>query len=538
VVALAISALPATAAVNYRTVVLSGTHAPGTPTGASFRAFSNDVFLTPDGKTVFSADLVRDAGGVTSQNYEGIWSETNGPLSLVARQGDQAPGTPAGTKFQTVGTTIINADGHVVFVAGLTGTGVSAPNDTGIWGQDPGGAVKIIAREADPIPGAPSGTTIGTFNITDFQLAAGPRGTAAFTALDKDSGGNYREGVLYSDGTTLSLVAQAGTQGAGLPPGANYGTFEYGMLRMDAQAKVTFFGLLNADGTTVTYSSDDAIWHGDPSGLRLVARQGDPAPGAPAGTPFGNLGPPTINARGQVAFRVELPGGGSGIWSEGHGSLAPVAQVGEQAPGTAAGVKFNYLSDQAISDSGSTSFFASLKLNEGGVTDSNDTGIWSDGSGALALVAREGSQAPGAPDGAVFGRIDPPVMNGPGKVAFRAILLPGSGGVTADSDVGVWAEDPNGVLSLIVREGDPFQVAPGDVRTIQYVSFRDDTGPDDFPGCAYTDNYTLAFALGFTDGTNGVFTATLVPEPGALTAALLSGLALRRPRRRTRTPRR
>src|SRR5206468_11528402 len=137
-------------------------------------------------------------------------------------------------------------------------------------------------------------------------------------------------------------------QTAWLPAGVNYGSFNYGVLTMDAHANAVFFGLLQVDDAQVTVVSDDAIWHGNAANLRLVARQGDPAPGAPAGTTFGNLGSPSVNASGRVAFRAELPGGGSGIWSEGSGTLAPVAQAGDQAPGTPPGAKFNYLSDQAI----------------------------------------------------------------------------------------------------------------------------------------------------------------------------------------------
>ncbi|HEY7116727.1 MAG TPA: choice-of-anchor tandem repeat NxxGxxAF-containing protein [Tepidisphaeraceae bacterium] len=530
VVAIGAPALPTSAAAIYRTVVLSGTQAPGTPTGAKFRAFSN-VLLTSDGKTVFSADLQTGSGGVTSQNSTGIWSEALGPLSLVARIGDQAPGTPTGTRFQSSDVPIIGPDRQVAFVAYLTGAGVTSLNDTTVWAQQSGGALTLVAREGDPIPNAPAGTTIADI-AAERQLAIGPAGKTSFAAFLKGPAANGR-GIVSSDGTTLALVAQSGTQAAGLPAGANYGTFEYGMLGTDAQANVAFFGLLQVNGATVTDASDDAIWHGNAGNLRLVARQGDPAPGAPAGTAFGNLGPPTVNANGQVAFRAELPGGGSGIWSErSGGTLAAVARAGEQAPGTPAGATFDYLRDQAINDAGRTAFVGSLELNDGGVTSSNDTGIWSDGSGALALIAREGSQAPGTPPGAVFDLLDPPVMNGAGRVAFRARLLSGSGGITADNDLGVWAEDPNGVLSLVVREGDPFELAPGDVRTIQGVGFRDDTGPSDFPGAAYTDDYTLAFSLLFTDGTDGVFTATLVPEPATAGLALLAAFAMRRRSRR------
>jgi len=522
-VAFALGALPAYASVNYRTVALSGMHAPGTPTGATFQ-FLGGVLLTSDGKAVFSASLATGTGGVTSRSQKGIWSEASGTLSLVAREDDQAPGAPTGTKFTSMGLPVIGPDGHVALWS----------NGSGIWSQQPGGALTLVVLQGSPVPGAPAGTVFSDIIPSpNAELASGPHGTTAFSAKVKDAAGHSTEEIWYSDGTTLSLIAKSGTQGAGLPPGANYGTFEYGMIRMDAQAKTTFFGLLDPDGTVVTNTSDDAIWYGDANGLRLVARQGDQIPGQPAGKTFGNLGTPVINAKGQLAFRGDATGGG-GIWSERHGTLAPVALQGRQAPGTPPGAKFGIPNDQvAISDSEATAFASSLVVGEGGVTASNDSGIWSEGGGTLALIAREGNPAPGTPDGAVFKLLNPPVINGAGRVAFLAGLLPGSGGVTADNDMGLWAQDPDGLLSLVVREGDPFEIAPGDVRTIEWVGFQYASESFDSPASVYTDDYTLGFALRFTDGSAGVFTATLVPEPGALSVALLAGVALRRPLRRT-----
>ena len=529
VAALASTQRPAPAAVNYRTVALSGTQAPGTPSGARFQYFSR-VLLTADGKAVFFGQLATGTGGVSQDNLHGIWSEAQGTLSLVAREGDQAPGTPTGSKFQFMDVPIIGPDGHVAFFSGVTGTSTAG----GIWSRPAGGPLTLVARNGQAISGTPSGT-LALNGPPGQQLASGAGNTTAFTARVKDSAVNFTPGVFYSDGATLSLLAQAGTQAAGLPTGANYGSFSYGMVRMDGQGKVTFFGLL--EGPATTAFTDDAIWHGDANGLRLVARQGDAIPGEPAGTTFGNLGPPVVNASGRVAFRAEVPPTGRDMMSEGHGALAPVARYGDHAPGTPPDAKFALVGDQvAINDAGATAFAARLQPNVGGVTSADSAGIWSEGRGALALVARSGNQAPGTPDGAVFALFDPPAINGAGRVAFLADLRQGSGGVTLDNNTGLWAEDPDGVLSLVVREGDPFEVAPGNVRTIQSIVFEDVNEAPDYPGCTYTDAYTLAFALRFTDGTTGAFTATLVPEPGAMTVALLGGLRLcgRRRRRQLR----
>ena len=119
-----------------------------------------------------------------------------------------------------------------------------------------------------------------------------------------------------------------------------------------------------------------------------------------------------LNNAGQTAFRAGLTGSGvdstndRGIWSEGSGSLALVARSGSQAPGTPSGVNFDAASIRSpvLNDAGQTAFRAGLTGS--GVDSTNNQGIWSEGSGSLALVARSGSQAPGTPSGVNFSGFD------------------------------------------------------------------------------------------------------------------------------------
>src|SRR5690606_19167601 len=99
----------------------------------------------------------------------------------------------------------------------------------------------------------------------------------------------------------------------------------------------------------------------------------------------------------------------SGIWSEGVCALALVAREGSHATGTAVGAMFDEFEPSIFdynnlvsNDLGETAFLGRLKTTGGGVTNSNNSGIWSGVAGSLALVAREGSQAPGTPTGALF----------------------------------------------------------------------------------------------------------------------------------------
>src|SRR5690606_22350888 len=97
-----------------------------------------------------------------------------------------------------------------------------------------------------------------------------------------------------------------------------------------------------------------------------------------------------------------------------------------------------------------------------------------------------------------------------GQIAFRGYLI--GSGIDETNDSGIWATNTSGVLQLIAREGDPFEVAPGDSRIVSRLGFATDTGGESrgFNGLGQ-----LAFAAYFADGTAGVFvasTATLASD--------------------------
>jgi uncharacterized protein YjbI with pentapeptide repeats len=222
--------------------------------------------------------------------------------------------------------------------------------------------------------------------------------------------------------------------------------------------------------------------------LRTVALSGQPAPGTPEGVNYSSFGAhflttiarqtfrgPVINNAGQVAFRANLTDNGidatnnQGIWSEGAGSLAMVARTGDVAPGVPGGVNFglNYaleLFEPVLNNAGQTAFY-------GGLTDGT-VGLWSQGSGNLALVARDGNPARGTPNGvnlsfAVLRDFFPglPKLNDAGQVAFLANVT--GEGVDNTNDWGMWSQT-NGNLEIVARGGNP---APGLPDGVNYDSF-------------------------------------------------------------------
>ncbi len=178
-----------------------------------------------------------------------------------------------------------------------------------------------------------------------------------------------------------------------------------------------------------------------------IVASGDAAAGVTGGE-FLTPGEPAMNDAGYIAFEAVLASraGGvsaannSGIWAQnGAGAIELIARTGSVAPG---GGRFLALGNPVYNNNEAVAFIGTLA----GGNSTNDTGVWSSSGGSLALVARAASQAPGYPNGVTF-------------TAFSGIALPDQGGVlirasVSDGGVGIWAGDSINNLQLILKEGD------------------------------------------------------------------------------------
>ncbi len=138
------------AAGETEAVVQDGDPAPGLPEEVTFRSLGAPV-LNGQGTVVFPAQ---------AQGYTGIWTGDPESLSLVAYQGQPAPGTPEGVVFSRFdelsllspfpfgNKLMINANGQVAFAALLEG-GAGQDEDRGIWATDRTGDLRLIARVGD-----------------------------------------------------------------------------------------------------------------------------------------------------------------------------------------------------------------------------------------------------------------------------------------------------------------------------------------------------------------------------------------------------
>ena len=528
VTGLVLSLVPnVTSAVTVRTVALSGQSAPGS--GQNYGSNFGTPVLNDAGHTAFSATPI--------SSHEGVWSEGSGSLALAARSGDLAPGTDR--NYSDFSSLVLNDAGQIAFWAGLQGGG------SGIW-VNRTGIVTLVARQGSQATDMPAGVVYGNFFLSTVLNNAGQ---TAFSSSLGGSGVNLtnRWGIWSEGAGSLAAVIRTGEQAPGVPGAsikepASGRSFATPVLNDTGQT--VFIGRLAGIGVDETNGT--GIWSGDDGNLAMVMRAGTQAPGTPAGVSFANFtislslsDPPALDSSGRTAFVALLTGNGvdstnnAGIFSEGSGNLALVARLGSQAPGLPSGVNFggdfgaiSFQLPVVMNDAGQTAF--GVRLTGRDVDGSNNSSIWSEGTGSLALVARRGSQAPGAPTGITFDGFGfrSIVLNNAGQTAFLAELI-GSGVDDSNND-GIWATDQSGVLQLIAREGNLLEVSPGEFRTISSLRFIGGTGNSDGRPSGFNNLGQVAFHARFTDNSAGIFVSNLVaiPEPSALMLASLALLAI------------
>jgi hypothetical protein len=438
----------------------SGTQAPGTASGVTFSGFLENVSFNALDKVAFISFL--------TSNQSGIWSNVGGSLSLVALSGSAAPGAGIQANFRTFGdgdrsSVALNNAGNMAFIATLTGSSVTASNSTGMW-SNTGGSLVLIARQGSQAPGTSVGTTFDSM-INDRPSFNALGQVAFFGKLTSGNGvfaGNDT-GLWAQRNGSLVLIAREGNQEPGLAAGNNFGDFRPSSLDTPG---------FNASGNVAFSATGSGIWSDATGTLVQVAGTGQAAPGMPPGTTFTSVfAEPLLNDSGRVEFHARVSGSSistsndTGIWVQGPNTLSLLAREGDQAPGLPAGVYFDdFLSFNVDGDdlnaAGRVAFTATVAGL--GVTTSNNHGIWAEDSfGNLQLIAREGDQiqvAPGAfrtiamnglrfaggsgnEDGVRSGFSDH------GQVAFFAFFTDNSSGLFISNAV---VPEPSSVTLLIV----------------------------------------------------------------------------------------
>ena len=258
--------------------------------------------------------------------------------------------------------------------------------------------------------------------------------------------------ILHVSACMLALVGQAGSAIAGVLPGTARGGDPTGP----------------ALRAVPTPSSDRWVHPrpGDDDGYRfeLLATLGDPDPGNPGKTIFGDFEPYGLNDRGEVAFVTETATG-EGVFVWRRGRLSSIFRAGDPAPGGGVFGGAGAFGRSAINNGGDLGIVFGLApfrtpLGLGGGAYRYD----SSSKTLTAIVIPGVTPVPAASGGVFQGVFFDAVLNNRGDMVFGALipgadLAPGAPGVDGlGLGVGIFAADKHNNITRLVVPGDR---APG-----------------------------------------------------------------------------
>lgn len=500
---------------GFRTVALSGQQAAGFDAGVTYSSLFTtvggvsvrDIQLNDAGHTAFAATLT--GAGIDSTNDTALFSGGAGSgLGVVLQTGTPTQGLASGVHVASFGDPILNGNGQTALTVTLSGAGIDDTNSSAILRERRHSGLSLVVQEGDQAAGLAAGIQYEWFP----HLAFDDTERTGFAARLRGSGiaGPENDTAIYTQGggSGLSLIGQTGMQVSDPSDGAKYIYFGGPVLNNAGQ---TAFLAGHVDGPYA--GAFDRIYvDGKGPERTVVAQTGTQVADLAAGVSYGSFGGPTLNDAGYTAFQGRLTGDGvndsndSAIFSEGSGSgVSVIAREGDQAAGLATGVKHGeFLGRVNLNNAGQTAFWSLLTGN--GIDSPYHQAIFSEGGGSgLVPVVQTGTQAAGLAAGVNYEAFGyrAPVLNDLGQLAFFAIL---SGvGVDSTNDRAIFATDLLGDVLLVAAEGELFNVSSDplvdDLRTI-----------DSFGSFEFNNSGELAFNALFTDGSSGIFVAT-IPAP-------------------------
>lgn len=451
--------------ISYDTYGTSSTTVVTRSRSLSVAAQGVNVFwaMNASGQKVSIASLITSG---TSTNNGIIYNDASGNMTVIAREGEPAPGVAGNLTFASGGSNFsssaparharINDSGTIVFRGTLTAGvgGITVNNDDGIYYGTASNLGRVIAEGTSAgITSVNFGAINGGVSINNNQQIAfsvNLSGTATGAVITTTTGSNFQNNFAVfkssvSNGVaTSSLVARGGSTPVGkdgLPIANTYITrIATESVLINGSNDVLFTaGITNTpSGTAMPTTQNSGLWATKNGSLRLVVRAGDAAPGV-TGAMFGAF---TDISNNTAAYAFNK-----------NGDIASVMRL--------------------VNITGTTP-----------ITSGNDEAIYfySATEDKLFLVAREGDTF----------TID---------------------GVTRTITGLSFAQ--SGILSQSTG-------ASGSGTTATIAGTRSSNGEDGFAS-ALNDSGTIVFGLRFTDGTNGVYTWS-VPEPSFM-GILLPALA-------------
>jgi hypothetical protein len=293
-------------------------------------------------------------------------------------------------------------DNSVAFVARVTGSG---PSRMGYWLSD-GSGFHALAVSSEPATGVPA----ASYSPDGFTSPprSGPDGLVTYRCGLVGAGFPPSAAGIWSVNPGPPTCLAATGQPVTPIPGALHYSF--------ATPSPTPGNLVNVlgglTGSGVTNDNDLALFQMGGAGTRLIAREGDVAPGTPQGVVFDSfVAPGNADGAGRVAFTAALRGPGLGpsnnqsAWRETADGLDLVYLQGvTEAPGYADGTRFSAAAPR-FALSGTVGLTANI-LTGPTITSQNDTGVWF-WNGGYQQVLREGLPInPGQPNSRSAGQVN------------------------------------------------------------------------------------------------------------------------------------
>lgn len=530
-------------------LVLEGDAAPGTTT--DFHGFFSPS-IDNSGRVGFRAHV----GGTGSFHDEAVYLQSGATLSLyqrggtVANGGNVVPGSAVTIYRVFDSSVVLDNDGQAVFRSWMWQSG--AEQGFGFFTGTEMADVQWYAgfdfakASNKEVPGVAEEAWYERVPPANFAFnqPSYNNGNLAFRANMIDENNDVIGSGIWVGGVSnnssdlhenLGLVARTGDAAPGM--GAINGAFSDFIASVETSAPpVNDSGMVAFAATAATDEGDRrGVWAGSPGNLEAVAIPGQAAPGVPGNTfasaaaSFYNPGMVSLNNNGTLVFPQLLTGPGTGstnnvaLYTLLDDTLSLLARRGNAIPGAGtAQVNFQVFNPPVVNDQDIFAFHSTLSGAD--VTASDDQGIFSGALGGLQLIARKGDQAPGMAEGILFDNMGIRLaLNNQGDIVFLADLR--ENGDPAGHGLFAWAAQI-GELALIAHTGQEVEVAPGDFRTISALNMRFGSGGSDGRARGLNDSGQLVYWAQFSDNTEALFTAQIIPEPSTVVLLVLAGLGV------------
>lgn len=241
----------------------------------------------------------------------------------------------------------------------------------------------------------------------------------------------------------IQLVAKAGDPVPGAPGLTFESTYFHGMINDNGE--VAFFGVF----TGASFPNNQGVIMGTPGNLQTLARPPLPAAGQPAGVNYSQMFSVGSFSNAGVMYQAVLSGTPNTSATFAGGGTVPhgtILQINQPAPGIS-GAFLNFRQIINYTNSGRLALHSTTTVSGGGA---GPTGIWQGLPASLTLAARTGTSAPGV-SGATFSSLNVPWSSHDGNSMVFSGVMSGAG-INAFNSSALWVGAP-GSLTMVARQG-------------------------------------------------------------------------------------